>query len=489
MEKIQRPKKELALLSDFYQLTMAYAYWKAGIHQRKAAFHLFFRRPPFHGGFTIASGLDPVIEFIESFHYSASDLEYLSSIKTQNDTPYFDDGFLSMLEHLRLSVDVHAVEEGTCVFPYEPLLRVEGPLMQGQLLESPLLNLVNFSTLITTKASRICLAAQGDPVVEFGLRRAQGKNGALTASRACFVGGCTSTSNVLAGKTFGIPVQGTIAHSWIMAFDDEEEAFMTYAQVLPDACVFLVDTYDTIEGVKKAVRVGQWLKSHGKKLIGVRLDSGDLAQLSIQTRKILDEAGFQDAEIIASNELDEIVISELKHQGAKITMWGVGTNLVTGKEFPALDGVYKLSAIQDPKGHWKNTLKLSEQFVKISNPGRLQIKRFMNKDLYFADMLYDIELGIHDYSECIDLLDATKVYNLKSCTSSFDVLVPVFKEGKCVYKSPTLREIQKKTQSELSKLPVGIKRFLNPHTYPVGMEKELYKKKVELIKKIRTKMK
>lgn len=489
MDTSIRAPFEQALLSDFYQLTMAYAYWKAGISQRKAAFHLFFRRPPFKGGFTVACGLDSVIEFIESFHFSASDLEYLSSIKTQAGTPYFDDGFLSMLESLRLSVDVFGIEEGTSVFPYEPLLRIEGPLMQGQLLESPLLNLLNFSTLIATKASRICLAAQDDPVIEFGLRRAQGRNGALTASRACFVGGCTATSNVLAGKTYGIPVQGTIAHSWIMAFDDEEEAFMTYARVLPDACVFLVDTYDTIEGVKKAVRVGQWLKSQGKKLLGVRLDSGDLAQLSIQTRKILDDAGFFDTEIIASNELDEIVISELKHQGAKISMWGVGTNLVTGKEFPALDGVYKLSAIQDANGEWQNTLKLSEQYVKISNPGRLQIKRFMFKDHYYADMIYDTELGITDYSECVDLLDATKVYKLLECTSSFDVLVPIFKEGVCVYKRPSLQEIRARTFTELSKLPVGIKRFLNPHIYPVGMEKELYKKKVELIKKIRTKNK
>ena len=317
------------------------------------------------------------------------------------------------------------------------------------------------------------------------MRRAQGIDGALTASRSAYIGGCIATSNVLAGKRFGIPVQGTHAHSWVMAFDSEEEAFLAYAKVFPDSCTFLVDTYDTINGVKKAVRVGNWLKEHGKKLQGIRLDSSDLAQLSIQSRKILDDAGFQDAKIVASNELDEIVISELKHQGAKISLWGVGTNLVTGKDQPALDGVYKLSAIKGPSGKWNYTLKLSEQLAKVTNPGILQVKRFLKDGSYIADTIYDIELGIKNAAESIDPFDPTKPIIIDEKAESFDLLVPIFSKGKKVYTSPPIEAIRQKTLSELALLPVGIKRFLNPHIYPVGMEREIYELKVSLIRKIR----
>jgi len=475
----------LALLTDFYQLSMAYAYWKAGIDQRRAVFHLFFRRPPFKGGFTIACGLESVIHFINNFAYSAADLDYLAALKNPLGAPRFDSSFLEMLGTLKLQVSIDAVSEGRVVFPYEPLLRVEGPLLQCQLLESPLLNLINFPTLIATKAARVCLAAQGDRVMEYGLRRAQGVDGALTASRAAFIGGCDLTSNVLAGKEFGLPVQGTQAHSWIMAFDDEEEAFKAYAKIYPDTSLFLVDTYDTIEGVKKACLVGQMLQKRGHRMVGIRLDSGDLAQLSIESRKLLDEAGLEEAEIMASNELDEIVISELKRQGAKISLWGVGTNLVTGKDQPALDGVYKLSAIQDHKGRWKYTLKLSEQLAKVSNPGRLQVKRFSYKGHYVGDLIYDLEIGLPDPKNNVDPFDPTLQCVIEDKYSSEDLLFPIFTEGKCVYTSPTLKEIQKKTKEELACLPVGVKRFLNPHTYPVGMEKGLYDLKVRLIKKIR----
>lgn len=476
---------QLSLLTDFYQLSMAYAYWKAGIDQRRSVFHLFFRRPPFKGGFTIACGLESVIEFIKNFKYSASDLDYLAALKNSLGAPIFESGFIDMLSKLKLDISLDAVCEGRVVFPHEPLLRVEGPLLQCQLLESPLLNLINFPTLIATKAARICLAAQGDKVMEFGLRRAQGVDGALTASRAAFVGWCESTSNVLAGKAYGIPVQGTLAHSWIMAFDDEEEAFKTYAKIYPDASLFLVDTYDTLEGVKKAISVGKMLQKRGHKMLGVRLDSGDLAQLSIESRRLLDAAGFQEAEIVASNELDEIVISELKRQGAKISVWGVGTNLVTGKEHPALDGVYKLSAIQDPKGSWKYTLKLSEQLAKVSNPGRLQVKRFSCHGQYVGDLIYDLELGLPDPKHNVDPFDPTLQCMIKEEYSSEDLLCPIFRDGNCVYTSPTLQQMQERTKEELSHLPVGVKRFLNPHTYPVGMEKGLYDLKVRLIKKIR----
>lgn len=475
----------LSLLTDFYQLTMAYAYWKEGLANRQAAFHLFFRRPPFKGGFTVACGLEAVVEFINNFAFDASDIEYLQSLQTPAGHPFFDKAFLDMLAGLKLTVSVDAVVEGTLVFPHEPLLRVEGPLLQCQLLESPLLNLINFPTLIATKAARVCLAAEGDPVMEFGLRRAQGMDGAMTASRASFVGGCSSTSNVLAGKTFGIPVQGTHAHSWVMAFDEEEEAFKAYAKIFPDASVLLVDTYDTIEGVKKAINTGLWLKKRGHKLLGVRLDSGDLAQLSIQTRKLLDAAGLEEVKIVASNELDEIVISELKHQGAKISVWGVGTSLVTGKDQAALDGVYKLSALQDSKGLWKYKLKLSEQLAKVSTPGRLQVKRFSKNGQFAGDVIYDITLGLPDAKGNIDPFDPTKHVVFEGDFVSQDLLIPIFRGGTLVYTLPALKNIQEATKSQLKQLPVGMKRFLNPHVYPVGMEKGLYDLKVRLIKKIR----
>ena len=307
------------------------------------------------------------------------------------------------------------------VFPYEPLLRVQGPLLQCQILESPILNLINFPSLIATKAARVCFAAQGDTVFEFGLRRAQGIDGSLTASRAAFVGGCNATSNVMAGKLYGIPVSGTHSHSWVMVFPDELEAFQTYAENLPGNCVFLVDTYDSLEGVKHAIQVGKWLKSQGKNLLGIRLDSGDLAYLSIEARKMLDEAGFTDSKIYASNELDENVISELKRQGAKIVVWGVGTHLVTGREQPALDGVYKLSAIRKPDGEWRYTLKLSEQMQKISNPGILQIRRFSSGGEYIADAVYDIHHPINGDCHLIDPFDPTreKVIPNSSYTTCF----------------------------------------------------------------------
>jgi len=313
-------KSSLALLTDLYELTMAYGYWKLGMMERQASFSLSFRRRPFGGNYAIAAGLQTAIEFIEAFRFGESDLTYLEGLKTPNGEYLFEPKFLDYLSKLSLNCDLYAMPEGTPVFPYEPLLFVRGPILEAQILESALLNIINFQTLIATKASRICEAAEGDEVVEFGLRRAQGIDGALSGTRASFVGGCHATSNVIAGKHFGIPVKGTHAHSWIMAFDKEEEAFKAYADVMPNNCIYLVDTYNTIEGVKKAIAVA---KTKKEKMLGVRLDSGDLAQLSIEIRKLLDEAGFTDAKIMASNELDEWVIRDLKMQGAKVNLWGV----------------------------------------------------------------------------------------------------------------------------------------------------------------------
>lgn len=478
-------KQSLALLTDLYQLTMSYGYWKENIHNNEAVFHLFFRKAPFQGGFTVAAGLETVVEYLENFHFDQSDLDYLAGLKGGGGDPLFCAEFLEYLGKMKFSCNVAAMEEGSIVFPYEPLVRVQGPLIQCQLLESPLLNLINFPTLIATKAARICVAAGDDSVIEFGLRRSQGIDGALTASRASYIGGCDSTSNVLAGKVFDIPVKGTHSHSWVMAFDDELESFQVYAKHLPSNCLFLVDTYDTIEGVKKAIEVGKWLKSIGKKLLGIRLDSGDLTYLSIKSRRLLDEAGFTDAVIVASNELDETLISELKRQGAQISVWGVGTNLVTAKNQPALDGVYKLSAIRNPGGIWKYKLKLSEQMIKVSNPGILQVRRFNSSSENVADAIYDLNTHVGDVWTIVDPLDPTKEKVLKKGLDFEDLLVPIFEQGVRVYQLPLLSEIRSRTKAQLNRFHSGVKRFLNPHQYVVGMEKTLYDLKIDLIKNIR----
>lgn len=481
--------QSLSLLTDFYQLSMSYGYWKAGLDSKEAVFQLFFRKNPFNGGFTIASGLEAVIDFLENFKFDESDLRYLSTLKNQEGEPFFNEEFFEYLLNLKFTCHVDAIPEGTVVFPYEPLIRIQGPLLQCQLLESPLLNLVNFPSLIATKAARVCLAAEGDSVFEFGLRRAQGIDGSLTASRAAYIGGCNATSNVLAGKLFGIPVSGTHSHSWVMVFKDEQEAFKTYGENLPGNCIFLVDTYNTLEGVKKAIEVGKWLKQQGRKLLGIRLDSGDLAYLSIEARKLLDKEGFSTCKIYASNELDETIISELKRQGAAINVWGVGTNLVTGKQQAALDGVYKLSAIRDNHEKWRYTIKLSEQMLKVSNPGILQVRRFTENGEYVADAIYDIMNVPEENFHLVDPFDSTREKVLDKNLEYEDLLVPIFRNGELKYPQPALKDIRENTKRSLSKFYSGVKRFLNPHQYIVGMEKTIYKEKIDLIKEIRKKNK
>jgi len=367
------------------------------------------------------------------------------------------------------------------VFSQEPLLRIQGPILQCQLLETAMLNLINFQSLVATKAARVCLATQGEPVLEFGLRRAQGVDGALAASRAAHIGGCDATSNVLAGKLYGIPVRGTHAHSWVMSFDDEREAFRAYAEAMPNNCVFLVDTYDTLEGVRRAVEMGHWLREHGHEMAGIRLDSGDLAWLSIEARKILDEAGFPKAVIVASNDLDENIIASLKDQGAKINVWGVGTKLVTAYDQPALGGVYKLGAIRGKDGHWNYKVKLSEQTAKISNPGIHQVRRFRSEKEFIADGIYDVERGAPENFTVVDPLDPTRRKHLAPGTTFEDLLIPIFKHGQQVYQSPALSEIRRRTQSQLAMFHSGVKRFVNPHQYPVGLELGLHDLKTEII--------
>ncbi|HSX10726.1 MAG TPA: nicotinate phosphoribosyltransferase [Chlamydiales bacterium] len=467
--------QSLALLTDLYQLTMVYGYWKAGIHDRQAVYHINFRRWPFQGGFALTAGLETAVEFLQELKFSSTDLAYLEELHL------FEKPFLDFLSRFSFQCDIDAMPEGTLAFPYEPLFRVKGPLWQAQLLESPMLNIINFQTLIATKAARICMAAHPDPVIEFGMRRAQGIDGAISASRAAFIGGCQSTSDVIAGKLFGIPVRGTHAHSWIMAFEEEGMAFETFAKIMPKNCILLIDTYNSLQGAKEAIRVARTLKDF--ELSGVRLDSGDLAHLSIEVRKLLDQAGFPKAQIMASNELDEHLIRDLKQQGAKITVWGVGTNLVTGKEQPALDGVYKLAAIQNGKGEWVHKLKLSEQTAKVTNPGILQVRRFFDGHFYVGDAIYDELIGIQEMCTMIDQHDPNVQLTPKG--HYVDLLVPIYRKGKLVYKSPTIQEMQRHGKQELSRLPPAMERFTNPQLYLAGLEKSLYQKKLEMIQRLR----
>ncbi len=476
-----RPSTASALLTDLYELTMAYAYWKTGRAGQESVFHLLFRKQPFQGGFTICCGLADAIEYLRTFKFSASDLEYLATIKGNDGKRLFEAAFLKYLGTLKLQLDVDAIPEGTVVFPHEPLVRVRGPILQAQLIETALLNLLNFQSLIATKAARVCLAAQGDPVIEFGSRRAQGIDGALTASRSAYVGGCAATSNVLAAKIFGLPVKGTLAHSWIMSFENELDAFNTYADVMPNNCIFLVDTYNSLAGVRHAVEAGKRLRRRGHKFGGIRLDSGDLAYLSVKARKILDAAGFKDAAIVGSNDLNEHLITSLKQQGAAINVWGVGTMLVTAYDQPALGGVYKLSAIRKPDGSWDHKIKLSEQTAKVTNPGVLQVRRFRNAKGFIGDAIYDETHPLRERITIVDPVDATRRKHFTADTPYEDLLVPIFRRGKLVYEPPSLDSIRTRAQKQLSMLHPGIKRFANPHQYPAGLELTLHDFKTELI--------
>jgi nicotinate phosphoribosyltransferase len=476
----------LALLTDLYELTMAYGYWKRGLKEKEAVFHLNFRRSPFQGTFAIAAGLECAMDYIQRFKFDAEDLSYLATLEAKPRKPLFEQAFLDELEQLSFTLDIDAVPEGTPVFPYQPLLRVQGPIIQAQILESVLLNIINFQSLIATKAARICWAAKPDPIVEFGLRRAQGIDGAISASRAAYIGGCESTSHVLAGKLFGIPVRGTHAHSWVMLFRDEATSFREFAMALPEQCVFLIDTYSTLNGVKKAIEVANSLKEEGFNLFGVRLDSGDLAFLSQEVRNLLDGAGYFHTKIMASNELDEYIISDLKtQQGAKIDIWGVGTNLVTGKSQPALDGIYKLSAVRDPGGPWEYRVKISDQLAKVTNPGILQVRRFWNEKGYIADMLYDIHGEPISKYTVIDPSESAHRLNIEADTPYQDLLVPVMRRGKLVYTHPALSDMRRKTEEELGKFPERIRRFLNPQPYFAGIEKGLLDMKLSLIEEMK----
>jgi nicotinate phosphoribosyltransferase len=471
-----------ALLTDLYQLTMAYGFWKNNLYNRRAVFHLFFRENPFKGGYTIACGLNQVVEFLDNLSFTNEELGYLSTLKDQSGQPMFDEGFLKYLSQLSFTCDVHAVPEGTIVFPHEPLLRVTGPIIQCQLVESALLTFINFQSLIATKAARIVLATKGDPIMEFGLRRAQGMDGALSAARAAYIGGVAGTSNVLAAKQYNIPALGTHAHSWVQAFDEEQTAFDTFADTMPGNTVLLVDTYNTATGIDHAIKTAQRMLANGYQINGIRLDSGDLAYLSQLARRKLNEAGLPFMKIVASNDLDEHLITSLKQQEAPIDIWGVGTKLVTAFDQPALGGVYKLSAIETKPNQWEDRIKLSEQSVKVNIPGFQQVKRFFKDNDFCCDMIYDERDTLPSQTVIIDPADPvrTKTIDLTT-THSTDLLIPIIKNGIFIGAQESVQQLQDRTKEGLSLLDKTHRRLVNPHIYPVGLEQQLYKRRMDLI--------
>jgi nicotinate phosphoribosyltransferase len=474
----------LALLTDLYQLTMACGYWKTGVSEREAVFHLTFRRPPFGGGYAIAAGIAPAVAFLRRLRFTAEDVAYLATLRDVADAPLFPAGFLAYLRELRFTCTVDAIREGSLVFPHEPLVRVRGPIAQAQLVETALLTLINFQTLVATKAARVCQAARGAPVLEFGLRRAQGIDGGLGASRAAYIGGAAATSNVLAGRLFGIPVKGTHAHSWVMFHGEDRAAFRAYAHALPGNCTFLVDTYDSLAGVRDAIEIGRELRAQGHELLGIRLDSGDLAHLSIEARRMLDEAGFPGAKIAASNDLDEQLIGSLHEQGARIDTFGVGTKLVTAFDQPALGGVYKLGASRDEAGAWRESLKLSEQPSKISNPGMLAVKRLRQGGELVGDVIYD-ELAGYAGPALHDIEDPTRPPLVPAFDAAEDLLVRYLDAGEVVRSPDSLDAARARAAAELLQLSPRTRRFLNPQPYPIGLDHHVHARKQQLIAEAR----
>src|SRR6266516_7864028 len=470
-----------ALTTDLYEVMMACGYWKAGVTNHEAAFHVTFRKNPFGGQFTVACGLLTAIDFLRAFQFTEMEIAYLASQRGNDGKPLFDSGFLDYLRDLQLTCDVDAIPEGTLVFPNEPLIRVCGPVAQCQLLETALLNILNFQSLIATKAARVCLAAQSDPVIEFGLRRAQGVDGGLTAARAAYIGGCAGTSNLQAGERFGIPVSGTQAHSWIMFFESESEAFEKYASAIPNNCVFLVDTYNSIDGVRRAIEVAKQLRKDRHEMIGVRLDSGDRVALSIKARKMLDEAGFSDAKIVCSGDLDEFGIAEMKQRGAKIDIWGVGTKLTTGQPDAALGGIYKLGAMRPPGEQWRYRIKLSDEPAKTSCPGLLQVRRFHQPDGRFvADAIYEVDHAMSKPCTIVEL-ETEKKRQIPAETDYSDLLVPIFRKGELVYQAPENGVSREHMRTQLSCAPSEILRLTDPTPYKIGLERSLHELRSTLI--------
>ena len=476
--------RNLTMLTDLYQMTMMNGYINAGITDRIAVFDLFYRQNPGGSAFAVAAGLEQVVDYIKNLHFDPEDIDYLRSLHL------FDERFFDYLKDFRFTGELYAVPEGTVVFPYEPLIRIKAPLFEAQLIETAMLNIVNHQTLIATKAARVCQAAAGDLVMEFGLRRAQGPDAGLYGARAALIAGCGSTSNVLAGQLWDVPVAGTHAHSWVMSFPDELSAFRAYAEVFPKNCLLLVDTYDTLaSGVPNAITVFGELRAKGYEPMGIRLDSGDLAFLSRQARKMLDEAGFPNAKIFASGDLDEEVIWDLKAQGAAINVWGVGTRMITSMDNPALGGVYKLSA-EEVNGKFEPRIKISENPAKITNPGVKRLYRFYDRlsGKALADL---IALEDEDYSsgEPLEIFDPENTWK-KMTLCDYEVrplLAPIFENGELVYTLPTLSEISEYAKREMETFWDEYKRLHSPHRYKVDLSKPLYELKRSMLEERRSK--
>lgn len=476
-------RQNLTLLTDLYELTMMQGYFKNKTRNETVIFDAFYRTNPCNGGYAISAGLEQLVNYIRELHFASQDIDYLRNLGI------FDEDFLEYLRNFRFSGDIYAIPEGTVIFPREPLVKVVAPIMEAQLVETAILNIINHQSLIATKAARVCYAARGDGIMEFGLRRAQGPDAGVYGARAAVIGGCIGTSNVLCGELFDVPVKGTHAHSWIMSFPDEYTAFQAYADLYPSACILLVDTYDTLKsGVPSAIRVFQGMRDAGIPLTfyGIRLDSGDLAYLSKKARKMLDAAGFPDAVISASNDLDEYLIDSLKVQGAAITSWGVGTNLITSKDNPAFGGVYKLAAVMDEKGDFIPKIKLSENSEKITNPGNKKIYRVYEKETgkIKADLICLVEENFSEEKPLLlfDPLEPWKKTTLQPGEFTLkELMVPVFRKGECCYTSPKVMEIRAFCQQELDTLWDETRRLVNPHKVYVDLSAKLYDRKIQLL--------
>lgn len=476
-------RQNLTLLTDLYELTMMQGYFKNKDQNETVIFDAFYRNNPCDGGFAIAAGLEQVIQYVKNLHFEDEDISYLASLGI------FDKDFLDYLKDFKFTGDIYSVPEGTVVFPREPLVKVIAPIMQAQLVETAILNIINHQSLIATKAARVCYAAHGDGIMEFGLRRAQGPDAGTYGARAAMIGGCVGTSNVLCGQLFDVPVKGTHAHSWIMSFPDEYTAFKTYADMYPSACILLVDTYDTLKsGVPNAIRVFTEMRQAGIPLTfyGIRLDSGDLAYLSKKARKMLDDAGFPDAVISASNDLDEFLIQSLKEQGAAITSWGVGTHMITSKDCPSFGGVYKLAAVMGKDGRFIPKIKLSENTEKVTNPGNKTIYRIYEKDTgkIKADLICLVDEQF-DENEPMLLFDPNEPWKkTKLAGGSYtlrELMIPVFQGGECCYTSPKVMDIRAYCQEELNTLWEETRRLVNPHKVYVDLSSKLYDIKIQLL--------
>ena len=479
-------KRNLTLLTDLYELTMMQGYYEKGQNE-KVIFDVFFRQNPCNNGYSVCAGLDQVIDYIKNLHFTYEDVDYLRGLGI------FKEDFLHYLSGFHFSGDIYAIPEGTVVFPKEPLLKVVAPIMEAQLVETAILNIINHQSLIATKTSRIVFAANGDGIMEFGLRRAQGPDAGLYGARAAMIGGCVGTSNVLAGQMFDVPVMGTHAHSWIMSFPDEYTAFKTYAKLYPNACTLLVDTYDVLKsGVPNAIRVFEEMREEGIPLTryGIRIDSGDLAYLSKEAYKMLAAAGFDDAIISASSDLDEYLIDSLKAQDAKINSWGVGTKLITSDDNPAFGGVYKLAAVKDADStEFTPKIKLSENTEKVTNPGNNTVYRLYSKKTgkIKADLicLTDEKLDADENMVLFDPIDTWKKTKVLGGTYEIrELLVPVIKKGKRVYESPSVMELRDYCQKEQNTLWDESRRFANPQKVYVDLSQKLWELKKDLLEEM-----